>query len=139
MRDPKTVSAVMARIRKTDTGPEILLRHALRELGLTGYRLYRPLPGRPDISFGKERVAVFVDGCFWHQCPECNIKVPPKPYWRTKLARNVQRDRENDRRLTAIGWRIFHVWEHEIREDPRSCARRVQRELRSRRTRRRPV
>lgn len=132
MRDPKTVSAVMARIRKTDTGPELLLRQALRAVGLRGYRLYRPLPGRPDLSFGKERVVVFVDGCFWHQCPSCRIPIPRTPYWQNKIARNVERDHENDLALRALGWTVLRYWEHDIRHDPGRTARRVKGLLRRR-------
>jgi DNA mismatch endonuclease Vsr len=131
MRDPKTVSAVMARIRKTNTGPELLLRKALRAAGLRGYRLYRPLPGRPDLSFGKERVAVFVDGCFWHQCPSCRIPVPRTPYWQVKIARNVTRDHQTDLALRALGWRVLRLWEHDIRQHPDGAARRVRRLLRA--------
>jgi DNA mismatch endonuclease (patch repair protein) len=120
----------MARIRKTNTGPELLLRQALRAAGLRGYRLYRPLPGRPDLSFGKERVAVFVDGCFWHRCPSCRIPVPPKPYWQKKIARNVERDHSTNITLTALGWTVVRFWEHDIRRNPAAPARRVREILR---------
>lgn len=133
MRDPKTVSAVMARIRKTNTGPELLLRQALRAFGVTGYRLYRPVPGRPDLSFGKERVAVFVDGCFWHQCPSCHIPVPRTSYWQKKIARNVERDQETDLALSALGWTVIRFWEHDVRRNAGSAAQCVKRLLRRRR------
>lgn len=122
----------MASIRKKDTEPELLLRQSLTALGMRGYRLYRALPGRPDITFGPARVAVFVDGCFWHRCPTCKIPVPPAPYWQHKLRRNSARDRENDDRLALLGWSVVHIWEHEIREDPRATARLVRREVRKR-------
>jgi DNA mismatch endonuclease (patch repair protein) len=132
MRDPAVTSAVMAHIRKTDTGPELMLRRALCDAGLRGYRLYRRVPGRPDITFGKARVAVFVDGCFWHQCPSCRIPVPQTLYWQTKIARNVERDHSTDATLSALGWRVLRLWEHDVRRNPSGAAQRVKGLLRSR-------
>jgi DNA mismatch endonuclease (patch repair protein) len=75
------------------------------------------LPGTPDIVFWRARLAIFVDGCFWHMCP-LHGSIPQRnaPFWGQKLARNVERDREVDSRLEALGWRPLRVWEHEIRE-----------------------
>ena len=108
------VSAQMQRMPRSSTGPEIDLRRALHRRGLrfriTGVRL----PGRPDIIFPRARLAVFVDGCFWHRCPLHGIL--PKnnaDWWLAKLDRNVERDREKDAALAALGWHIVHVWEHE--------------------------
>lgn len=105
--------------RRRDTGPELALRRALHAMGLR-YRVDHPVrcdegrPIRPDIVFTRRRVAVFVDGCFWHRCPD--HQVMPKAnreYWEPKLRRNVERDRETDRRLGRAGWRVVRVWEHE--------------------------
>jgi DNA mismatch endonuclease (patch repair protein) len=108
------VSAQMQRMPRASTGPEIDLRRALHRCGLrfrvTGVRL----PGRPDVVFTRARIAVFVDGCFWHRCPQHGVL--PKnnaDWWLAKLDRNVERDREKDAALAALGWDIVHVWEHE--------------------------
>ena len=107
----------MARQSRRDTQPELLLRRELHRLGFR-YRVDHPLPGMPrrraDVLFTRARVVVFVDGCFWHGCPE--HKTSPAnnaAWWATKLARNVERDRETDAHLVALGWRVLRVWEHE--------------------------
>lgn len=108
----------MAAVRGRDTKPEVALRRALHSAGLR-YRVnYRvELPGirvRPDIAFTRRKVAVFVDGCFWHRCPE--HATAPKDnarFWSAKLARNVARDRKQDAALGAAGWKVIRVWEHE--------------------------
>lgn len=99
------------------------LRRGLHARGLR-YRVDRPiLKGdrrrRVDIVFGPARVAVFVDGCFWHLCPEHgNIPKSNSKWWRAKLERNVARDRDTDGRLREAGWHVLRIWEHELREDP---------------------
>ena len=107
----------MARQRTRDTDPEVALRRILHSRGLR-YRLDQPLPGLPrrraDITFARQRVAVFVDGCFWHACPEHGTW--PKrndEWWATKIRRNIERDRETDAHLQAYGWTVIRVWEHE--------------------------
>lgn len=108
-------SAQMARIKSSDTKPERLLRSELWGRGLR-YRLRHRVPaGRPDLVFPGRRVAVFVDGCFWHGCPD--HYVPPRSrreYWEQKLAGNVQRDIFQTRQLEAAGWRVIRVWSCEI-------------------------
>jgi DNA mismatch endonuclease, patch repair protein len=107
----------MASQPREGTGPELQLRRELHRRGLR-YRLHRRIvPGHPrrtvDIVFGPARVAVFVDGCFWHGCPDHgNLPTNNADWWRDKLATNVQRDRETDRALKAAGWRVVRVWEH---------------------------
>lgn len=132
--DKTTRSYVMSRIRGRNTQPEILLRRALFAAGMRGYRVHAPVPGRPDVVFSKARLAVFVDGCFWHQCRKCNIPVPRsnRSYWAPKLARNQARDRRLNRQLRALGWSVLHLWEHEIHRDPLACAARVARKYQER-------
>ena len=111
-------SANMRANKRTDTKPEMALR---RELHRQGYRYrkdYRlDLTGarvRPDIAFTARRVAVFVDGCFWHCCPDHGTRPAANTwYWEPKLARNVERDRAADAALAAAGWSVVRVWEHE--------------------------
>lgn len=105
--------------RRSDTKPEIALRGALHRLGhryRVDYRL--DLTGRvrvrPDIVFTRRKVAVFVDGCFWHVCPE-HGRQPTRNewYWTPKLRRNVERDQLANKALTEAGWKVVRVWEHE--------------------------
>jgi DNA mismatch endonuclease (patch repair protein) len=110
--------AVMRGNRRRDTRPERLIRSELHRRGLR-FRvdLTLALPEgrvRPDLVFTRQRVAVFVDGCYWHACP---VHLKPShsnvAYWSTKLARNVARDRANDRALRASGWQVLRIWEHQ--------------------------
>jgi len=126
---PLTRSENMSRIRGANTGPEVALRRALWSLGWR-YRLKAPLPGRPDIAFPRQRVAVFVDGCFWHGCPR-HYTAPSNnhSFWAAKLAENQARDGRVAAQLKAGGWRIIRLWEHEIEADAVKAARRVERHL----------
>lgn len=114
------VRAVMVGNRKRDTRPERALRSALHCRGLR-YRLHtRPTEARcqVDIVFPSARVAVFVDGCFWHRCPEHGVRPRTNSdYWDAKIARNLARDRRNDAELEAAGWTVVRVWEHEVPEE----------------------
>ncbi len=117
----------MARVRTANTTPEIALRRELWKLGLR-YRLQVSLPGRPDIVFTAARVAVFVDGCFWHRCPKHGTS-PKRNYqfWAAKLAANVARDRRVDEALRRLGWKVVRVWEHSVEAEPPDTARRIAR------------
>lgn len=100
-----------------DTGPEITLRRALRANGIRGYRLQWKCPGRPDLAFPSRKVAIFVNGCFWHRCPLCNLPAPKNnsEYWRHKFEANVARDRRVQKELENNGWTVIVVWECEIK------------------------
>ncbi|MDN6873689.1 very short patch repair endonuclease [Pseudomonas citronellolis] len=112
-------SANMARIRGRNTTPEMQLRKALWREGLR-YRVQLRVEGtRPDIVFTSCRLAVFVDGCFWHGCPQHYVMPRSKmEFWSTKLATNTNRDRIQTRRLISNGWRILRFWEHEVETEP---------------------
>lgn len=115
---------IMQGNRSRDTGPEILLRRSLREAGLLGYRLHRRgLPGSPDITFGPSKVAVFVDGCFWHGCPKC-YRAPKtrSAFWRNRVETNRARDVWVTGRLEEAGWAVVRSWECELKEDPAALA-----------------
>jgi DNA mismatch endonuclease, patch repair protein len=124
------VTAVMKANRARDTEPELALRRALAARGITGYRTnVRDLPGRPDIAFTRYRLAIFVNGCFWHQ-HDCDAvrSIPPKSnpeYWATKFELNRQRDERKVRELESMGWHVLTLWECEISRDSKSCASRV--------------
>lgn len=122
----------MQRQGRRDTGPEVALRREVWRRGLR-YRVdTTPIPGRrrADLVFTRARVAVFVDGCFWHRCalhgttPKAN-----REWWLAKLDANAARDRATDRELAAAGWTVVRVWEH---EEPVAAASRVQAALRDR-------
>jgi DNA mismatch endonuclease, patch repair protein len=114
-------SANMRANRRKDTKPELALRRALHKQGYRYRKDYRldlaAARVRPDIAFTARRVAVFVDGCFWHCCPQHGTQPAANTwYWEPKLAGNVARDRAADAALAAAGWRVVRVWEHESLE-----------------------
>ena len=112
------VSARMRRNPRRNTRPELVVRSELHRRGLR-FRKDLPLrvPGRvvrPDVVFTRARLAVFIDGCFWHRCPEHgNVPTANGDYWRPKLERNIARDRAVDAALSEAGWRVLRAWEHE--------------------------
>ncbi len=126
---PRPLNDVVRRQMKSmprrDTAVELSLRRAMHRLGLR-YRVHlRGLPGTPDIALTKARIAIFVDGCFWHRCPEHGTA--PKNnsgWWAKKLDENVARDRRKDIQLEELGWTAVHVWEH---EDPMDAAEKIRR------------
>lgn len=118
-------------MRRSSSRPEMLIRRELHRRGLRFRINYALLPGRPDVVFTSARVAVFVDGCFWHACPDHGVM--PKnnrEWWQQKLRRNVSRDHEKDEQLQTLGWIVIHVWEH---EDPIMAANQIEQLWRSRR------
>lgn len=130
----EVTSRVMSANKGRNTGPEMGLRSALARLGVRGYRLHRKgVPGRPDLSFGAVRLAVFVNGCFWHRCPHCLLPLPKThtSWWRAKFEGNVERDRAKTALLHQQGWRVLTLWECEIRQDAIHCAKEIARLLES--------
>lgn len=110
----KQRSYCMSRIRGRDTGPEMALRRGTWAAGLR-YRVNNRLTGRPDIVFVSARVAVFVDGCFWHGCPLHAVKPKTRAtFWAEKIGRNQARDAEVTSALKRQGWTVLRFWEHEI-------------------------
>ena len=106
---------------RSNTKPELRLRQLLRAAGYPGYRLHwKQAPGTPDIAYPGRKVAIFVNGCFWHRCPHC---APPNPksnseFWETKFTRNRERDARKTRQLESSGWRVLTVWECQLRDHP---------------------
>jgi DNA mismatch endonuclease (patch repair protein) len=120
----------MSRMPRSSTGPELALRRELHRRGLRFRVNLSTLPGKPDVAFTRARLAIFVDGCFWHRCPHHGV-IPTnnRDWWLRKLRRNVQRDGEKDRALIGLGWTTVHVWEHETVQ---AAADRIEREVRRR-------
>lgn len=122
---PSQRSFCMSQIRAKNTKPEIMLRSNLWHRGFR-FRVHYPLVGKPDIVFIKFRTAVFVDGCFWHCCPEHGAM--PKTnveFWNSKLSKNKQRDIEVTHRLEIEGWEVLRFWEHEVRDDVNRVAAKI--------------
>ena len=124
-------SEVMGRVRsRGNAATELRLIAIFRLHGITGWRRNRPLFGRPDFVFPTERVAVFVDGCFWHGCPRhYNAPASHAAFWRRKLVANRTRDRLVTLTLTQAGWTVVRVWEHALKGDGGRVAARVMRVL----------
>ena len=107
---------MMASIRsRGNASTELAFLRALRAARISGWRRHMALPGSPDFAFPKRRIAVFLDGCFWHGCDRhFRLPVANRPYWLNKVERNRCRDRRTTRALRAAGWRVLRVWEHSL-------------------------
>jgi DNA mismatch endonuclease (patch repair protein) len=107
----------MSRIRGRDTGPEMALRRQLWKMGFR-YRVHYKLPGRPDVVFVSRRIAIFVDGCFWHGCPHHGVR--PKTnslFWAKKIQGTIDRDTRNRELLEHTGWIVMRFWEHDVEKN----------------------
>jgi DNA mismatch endonuclease (patch repair protein) len=122
---PETRSALMSRVRSRDTAPELALRRALWASGIRGWRLHpRRVPGKPDFAWIGRRVAVFVDGAFWHGHPD-HYWGQSGPFWDEKIARNRARDERVNAELATAGWRVVRIWDFEVERDLGSCVARI--------------
>lgn len=110
-------SALMATIRsRRNKSTELALVRILRSNRITGWRRHVALTGRPDFAFKEQKLTVFVDGCFWHGCPKCYRRPRSnRKFWEAKVARNRDRDREVNRALHRLGWRVIRFWEHDLK------------------------
>jgi len=109
-------SEVMSRIRsRGNKATELALVEVFRKYRITGWRRHQPLTGNPDFTFRRQRIVIFVDGCFWHGCPRhASMPVNNRGFWRMKLATNRRRDRDVTRSLRNQGWRVLRLWEHDL-------------------------
>lgn len=107
--------------KRKDTRPELKVRAMLREMGFPGYRLqWKKTPGHPDIAYPGRKIAIFVNGCFWHHHHNCSLAYTPKSnigFWEEKFARNIERDRKTTEALEADGWTVVTIWECELKKD----------------------
>lgn len=126
---PEQRKRCMSSVRNSSTGIEITFRKALWKAGFR-YRLKYGLLGKPDLVFVGRRLAVFVDGCFWHGCPEHGqIPKTNESFWREKIGKNIARDVAVSESLMAAGWQVMRFWEHEIKGDLAECIRRIEQAL----------
>lgn len=113
----------MRRVKSSNTTPERALRKQLWSAGMRGWRLPpKHIPGKPDIAFTRAKLAIFIDGCFWHGCSTCYRR--PKShqtYWDTKLKRNMARDSQNTKDLRRAGWTVLRLWEHQVAKSIDNC------------------
>jgi DNA mismatch endonuclease (patch repair protein) len=128
----ETTSKLMSSNKDKNTKPEILFRKELWKNDIRGYRLHwKKAPGRPDIAFPSKKLAVFVNGCFWHRCPKCNLSLPKSntEFWNEKFEKNVERDKKKTYMLKKNGWNVVVIWECEINGNLTECVIRVKRYL----------
>ena len=123
-RNPSPSSEIVTRVMRANkakgTEPEVVVRRMLREMGHPGYRLnWKKIPGRPDIAYPGRKIAIFINGCFWHRCPNCNLPLPKShtEFWQEKFERNVERDKRKTSELEEMGWTVITIWKCEIKKD----------------------
>jgi DNA mismatch endonuclease (patch repair protein) len=121
----------MSRIRsRGNSSTELRLIELMRGAGVSGWRRKSKLCGKPDFVFPRFRIAVFVDGCFWHGCRKCALASKSNTeYWKPKIAGNIKRDRANNRTLKEDGWSVVRIWEHDLRAKPMTCLAKIMRAL----------
>lgn len=119
----------MSRIKSGNTTPEAIIRKALRNAGLKhSHSSY--IFGKPDIIFKKPKIAVFIDGCFWHKCPKCFVTpATRKSFWMNKIGKNIKRDKEVNQTLKKKGWRVIRFWEHHVRKNTLRSVLKIRKEL----------
>jgi DNA mismatch endonuclease (patch repair protein) len=113
----------MSLIKAKNTKPELILRKALWRNNIRGYRLHwKKIPGKPDIVFPGKKIAIFVNGCFWHRCPHCQLSLPKShsEFWQTKFDKNVERDLKKLNELDKLGWKTLVIWECELKDPTKS-------------------
>lgn len=112
----------MSRIRSSGTKPEFNFRKLIWNKSLKGYRIKSKILGKPDLYFSKKKIAVFIDGCFWHQCPQDFIRPKSKNnYWDSKIKNNKKRDKKITKKLSELDIKVIRFWEHDIEKDPEKC------------------
>jgi DNA mismatch endonuclease (patch repair protein) len=120
-------SKIMSKIRSKNTLGERILKKELKGLFL---RQYPDIIGNPDFGSKKRKVAVFVDGCYWHKCPKCYVEPKSnRKYWLPKIERNVLRDKKTNKLLKKDHWLIIRVWEHELKKNPKRISLKIKKRL----------
>lgn len=127
---PEQRRRCMSSVRGRDTGPETAIRRRLHSEGFRFRKHMAGVPGRPDIVFVKARIAVFIDGDFWHGYRYPRWRATLSEFWRCKIESNRARDRRTHRKLRRSGWIVLRLWEHEVEKSPDDCVRRIREHLR---------
>lgn len=123
---PDQRSRAMKAVKRRDTSAEVAIRRAMWAAGLRGWRVdVANLPGRPDIAFPRWKVAVFIDGGFWHGHPSRFPREGLRDYWIDKIRRNMDRDVRVNAELVAVGWVVLRIWDFEVRRDLHGSVRRI--------------
>lgn len=122
---PEQRSYCMSRVKGKDTSLELLVRSELHKRGMRFRKHVKELPGKPDIVFTKAKVAIFIDGDFWHgfRFPSWEHKV--SDFWKTKISKNRARDRKNFRTLRAMGWQVIRLWQHDVKGNLERCVDKI--------------
>lgn len=118
-------SALMSRIKGTDTGVELAVVKELRKRSVNLKRYEKSLPGRPDVVLPDARMVVFIDGDFWHGWRFARWSGRLSPFWREKIEKNRKRDQRNFRKLRRLGWKVLRVWEHQVESNLGRCVNRI--------------
>lgn len=122
----KQRSECMSRIGGKNTNLEHVFRKHIRAFGVKGYRSYAKIPGRPDLYFPNHKLAIFVDGCFWHGCPRCaSFPATNKKFWKEKIEGNKKRDKAVNMKLRKLGIRVIRFWGHDIKKSPDGCVKKL--------------
>jgi DNA mismatch endonuclease, patch repair protein len=128
--EKEVTSRIMSAIKAKNTKPELMLRKALWESGLKGYRLHcKEVPGKPDIFYPGKKIAIFVNGCYWHRCPHCKPSMPKTHirFWSNKFSNNLERDKRKQKELIDLGWKVLIFWECQLNKNMKNLIIRVKR------------
>ena len=122
------VSRVMSSNKAKNTKPELRLRKALYADGVRGYRLnWKKVPGRPDIAFPGRKISIFINGCYWHRYPHCELPLPKTntEFWKEKFDKNIKRDKKKEKELLDLGWTVLVFWECKIKTNIKDCINKI--------------
>ena len=122
------VSRVMSSNKAKNTKPELRLRKALYADGVRGYRLnWKKVPGKPDIAFPGRKISIFINGCYWHRCPHCELPLPKTntEFWEEKFDKNIKRDKKKEKELLDLGWTVLVFWECKIKTNIKDCINKI--------------
>ena len=118
----------MSSNKAKNTKPELKLRKALFSDGVRGYRLnWKKVPGRPDIAFPGRKISIFINGCYWHRCPHCELPLPKTntEFWKEKFDKNIRRDKKKEKELLDLGWTVLVFWECKIKTNIKDCINKI--------------
>tara|TARA_B100000427_G_scaffold205102_1_gene170659 strand:- start:142 stop:510 length:369 start_codon:yes stop_codon:yes gene_type:complete len=118
----------MSSNKAKNTKPELRLRKALYADGVRGYRLnWKKVPGKPDIAFPGRKISIFINGCYWHRCPHCELPLPKTntEFWKEKFEKNIKRDKKKEKELLDLGWTVLVFWECNIKTNIKDCINKI--------------